>query len=248
MIIHGDSITECWLKTLTHMADNTCWELSPFIANFSANAEAPEYQEELERDLNNYLESIKQPQISSTASTIFPQSLSGGASSVFDRFNSIWKYIKKDKRNYKGHYFRRLVAFNEKGGEPVNQLQHIIETYNGIEGVREPVHRRSALIASTFDPNIDHTAQPLRGFPCLQQICLVPKQGGTMTLNAIYAMQHLANRGYGNYVGLQNLGNFMASEMSLELDEINCIASVLELGQMKKSIAREIVEKYRKYV
>lgn len=248
MIVHGASITECWLKTLIHMADHTSWELSPFIANFSTTSPPPAYKDDLEADLNKYLDGVKQPNIGSTASTIFPQSLSGGDGSIFDRFDRIWKYIKKDKRNHKGHYFRRLVAFNEKNGNPVNQLQHIIETYNGIEGVREPVHRRSALIASTFDPSLDHTAQPLRGFPCLQQICLVPKKGGKMTLNAIYAMQHLADRGYGNYVGLLNLGNFMAEEMGLELDEVNCIASVLELGQMKKSTARDIAAKYRKYV
>ena len=69
-----------------------------------------------------------------------------------------------------------------------------------------------------------------------------------MAINAIYAMQHLTNRGYGNYVGLRNLENFMASEMGLELDEVNCIASVLELGKMNKTEARKFINKYRKYV
>lgn len=230
------------------MADGSGWELSPLIANFSTNLPPPPYYNELEQELNDYLENVGQPHIDTTANTIFPSSLTGGRTHVFDRFDKVWKYIKKDKRNYKGHYFRRLVAFNEKSGEPINQLKHIIDTYNGIEGVRKPVHRRSALIALTFDPSIDHTAQPMRGFPCLQQICLVPKQNGKMTLNAIYAMQHLSDRAYGNYTGLKYLGDFMANEMGLELDEINCIASVLELGKMKISKARELANKYRKYV
>lgn len=230
------------------MANATHWELSPVIAQFKVGRPRPEYADALENDLNAYLESVSQPHIHTTAGTIFPQSLAGGNADVFDRFERIWKYIKKDKRNYKGHYFRRLVAFNERNGEPVNQLKHIIDTYNGIEGVRQPVHRRSALIALTFDPTIDHTAQPMRGFPCLQQICLVPKAEGKVTLNAIYAMQHLADRAYGNYVGLEHLGHFMASKMGLELDEVNCIASVLELGKMKKTFARDFVEKYKQYV
>jgi len=69
-----------------------------------------------------------------------------------------------------------------------------------------------------------------------------------MDLNAIYAMQHLSNRAYGNYLGLQNLGDFIAGEMKLELDEVNCIASVLELGKMTKSTAKEFANKYREYV
>lgn len=248
MIIHGDSIAECWLKSLIVMVDERCSELSPLVANFSTNLPCPAYTDELEQALNAYLLSIGQNSIETTASTIFPQSLASGHGSIFERFEKIWKYVKKDSQNYKGHYFRRLVAFNEKCGEPINQLAHIIETYNGIEGVRKPVHRRSALIALTFDPSIDHTAQAMRGFPCLQQVCFVPKKNGKMALNAIYAMQHLANRGYGNYLGLKNLGNFIAGEIGLELDEINCIASVLELGKMNKTKAKEFVDKYRKYV
>ncbi|MEW8332592.1 MAG: hypothetical protein AB2692_16785 [Candidatus Thiodiazotropha sp.] len=247
MIIQGENVTECWLKTLIAMADGPHWELSPFIAQFKTGSKTPVYTDELESDLNDYLESVGQPHINTTAGTIFPQSLTGGSEDVFDRFDRIWKYIKKDKRNYKGHYFRRLVAYNEQNGRRVNQLKHIIDTYNGIEGVRHPVHRRSALIALTFDPTVDHTAQPLRGFPCLQQICLVPKNDGEVTLNAIYAMQHLADRAYGNYVGLENLGHYMAGEMGLELVEVNCIASVLELGKMKKSVAKEFAEKYKQY-
>ncbi|TVZ39762.1 hypothetical protein P886_4170 [Alteromonadaceae bacterium 2753L.S.0a.02] len=248
MIFEGKSLTEGWLKVLIHMSENKTWEVSPAITKFPASAEPPEYQLELENDLNLYLESVDQPQIHTTAGTIFPHSLAGGNASVFDRFNKTWKYIKKDHRNNKGHYFRRMVAYNEKNGEPVNQLKHIIETYNGIEGQRQPVHRRSALIALTFDPTLDHTAQPQRGFPCLQQVCFVPKKNGTMAMNAIYATQHLDDRAYGNYVGLLNLGRFMAGEMNLELSEINCIASILRVGTMSKARAHELANKYKKYV
>lgn len=248
MIIQGESVTDCWLKTLNAMANARHWRLSPMVAQFKTGTPRPEYADDLECDLNTYLESKGKPYIHTTAGTIFPQSLAGGSADVFDRFDRIWKHVKKQKGNGYGHYFRRLMAFNEKNGEPVNQLKHIIDTYNGIEGVRPPVHRRSALIALTFDPNIDHTAQTRRGFPCLQQICLVPKNDGKVTLNAIYAMQHLADKAYGNYVGLEHLGNFMAGEMGLELDEVNCIASILELGDMKKKSARELLEKYQQDV
>lgn len=248
MIFEGASLSESWLKVLIHMSEHKTWEISPAIAKFPGNTRPPAYQEELENDLNRYLDNVDQPQIYTTAGTIFPDSLAGGSVSVFDRFEKTWKYIKKDHRNNKGHYFRRLVSYNEKNGKPINQLKHIIDTYNGIEGERQPVHRRSALIALTFDPTLDHTAQPQRGFPCLQQVCFVPKKNGTMSINAIYATQHLDDRAYGNYLGLLNLGNFMAKEMSLKLSEVNCIASVLKVGTMSRIFAHELAKKYRKYV
>lgn len=248
MIFNGTSLTEGWLKVLVYMSENKTWEVSPAITKFPTNAEHPEYQADLEDDLNHYLDSVNQPHIRTTAGTIFPDSLAGGKVSVFDRFDKAWKYIKQDHRNNKGHYFRRLVAYNEQNGKRVNQLKHIIETYNGIEDKRRPVHRRSALIALTFDPTLDHTAQPQRGFPCLQQVCFVPKKNRTMSLNAIYATQHLDDRAYGNYLGLLNLGRFMAGEMNLELTEINCIASILRIGTMSKALAHELANKYKKYV
>lgn len=248
MIVQGASMSECWLKVLMAVSSSKAGEISPLIANYSTTGIRPIYQDDLENDLNDHLNKIEKPEFETTASTIFPKSLAGGNHEVFERFDKIWKYIKKDKLNHKGHYFRRLVAFNEKNGKPINQLKHIIETYNGIDGIRKPVHRRSALIALTFDPTQDHTAQVMRGFPCLQQVCFLPKKNGKMALNAIYAMQHLVNRGYGNYLGLKNLGEFMARQMGLELEEVNCIASVIDMAGTDRAFTKKIISKYGKYV
>ena len=165
----------------------------------------------LNPELNEFLLSVEQPKIETTAGTIFPVSISGGKKSVFQRYEKIWKYVKKDSRNRRGTYFRRIEQ-HYGDGEKCNQLQKIIDTYNGIEGERKPVHRRSALIATIFDPNLDHTPQAQLGFPCLQQICFVPS-GEHMSMNAIYAMQHHSTRAYGNYLGLMRLGNFMADRI-----------------------------------
>lgn len=244
MIIEGNSVAECWLKLLKIMVDGKGTEMSPVVVNIKVTDEEPEYKDNLEESLNNFLAEVGQPCIETTAGTIFPESLSHGSASVFERFEKIWKQVKKDKKNRKGHYFHRLTAYGEKYDRSINQLKHILDTYNGIPG-RKPTHRRSALIATTFDPTLDHSAEPLRGFPCLQQICFVPnKSKGTLSLNAIYAMQHLSSRAYGNYVGLIRLGEFMANKMGLKMVELNCIVSVLALGdKMNKTQAKNIAEK-----
>lgn len=246
MIIQENSLTECWLKAFTKIIEQVSREMSPVVVSFRANTQPPVYREKLEEDLNYYLQSIKKGSIDTIASTIFPKSLSiGNPKNVYDRFNEIWPCVKKYNKN--GHYFRRLIAYGEKDGKPVNQLQHIIDAYNG-KSDRKPIHKRSALIASIFDPTKDHTFQRRRGFPCLQQVCFVPnRKEKKLNLNAMYAMQYLDDRAYGNYLGLQNLGNFMAGEMGLNLNRINCIASVLKVA-MSKTKANEIINPYRNYV
>lgn len=43
--------------------------------------------------------------------------------------------------------------------------------------------------------------------------------------------QYLFEKAYGNYLGLYELGRFMAHELSLELAQLNCIASVVKRGE-----------------
>ena len=247
MIIEGSSVAECWLKCLRQIVKVN--EFSPAVVKINVSEDLPSYHFDLVDELDAFLKDVGQPSIETTANTIFPKSLSRGSPSVYERFDKIWKYVKRDPKNRNGHYFRRFMAYGEKSRcEPINQLKHIVDTYNGIKGVRNPVHRRSALIAMTFDPLLDHTAQPQRGFPCLQQVCFVPHSDGSISVNAIYAMQYLSDRAFGNYLGLIELGQFMAQQMNLELKELQCIASVLVLGKMNKSMAKCIVEKYGDHV
>jgi hypothetical protein len=243
MTLEGDSVAECWLRVLKIFVDERITEISPIILKINNTDAQPDYRVALEQDINDFLLTQGQSQIETTAGTIFPQSLAYGKESVFDRYERIWKHIKTNSLNRRGTYFHRLVAYGDEVRGTKNQLKHIIETYNGIQGVRNPVHRRSALIATVFDPFLDHKAQPMLGFPCLQQVCFVPA-GDSMHMNAVYAMQYFDTRAYGNYVGLMRLGNFMSGEMGLSFDYMNCMISALALSAMTKSKAKEIVEKY----
>jgi len=244
MIIEGDSVAECWLKVLRIFVDERIGEISPIIIKINNTDAQPEYAAALEHDINDFLVTQGQCKIETTAGTIFPQSLARGKEPIFDRYERIWKHIKTNSLNRRGTYFHRLVAYGDEERGSRNQLKHIIETYNGIDGVRNPIHRRSALIATVFDPFLDHKAQPMLGFPCLQQVCFVPDKEGGLHMNAVYAMQYFDTRAYGNYTGLMRLGSFMAGEMGLSFDYLNCMISALALSAMKKSKAKEIVEKY----
>jgi hypothetical protein len=92
------------------------------------------------------------------------------------------------------------------------------------------------LQASLFDPERDHVANAQLGFPCLQHVTFVPQNDGSV-VNSFYATQQLFDKAYGNWLGLCDLGRFMAGEMGLRLARLNCFVGVEKLQRITKSAA-----------
>ena len=88
--------------------------------------------------------------------------------------------------------------------------------------------------ASIFDPARDHISTAQLPFPCLQHVSFVP-QKNTLTMNAFYATQQLFNKAYGNYLGLCRLGDFMAHEMELRFERMNCFVGVAKMDNINKT-------------
>ena len=160
----------------------------------------------------------------------------------------------RDPRNRNGTYFERMIAFRgarTRNGKPVfetkNQLEQIIRDWNrDREHPKRP--RQSALQVACFDPAKDHTGQAVRGFPCLQQVSFTYDSTGGLAISAYYPTQFIFDRAYGNYLGLCQLGCFMAQELGLQLVRLNCFIARPELGSVTKTklrglekIVREII-------
>ena len=90
--------------------------------------------------------------------------------------------------------------------------------------------------ATTFDPGRDHVASAQLGFPCLQQVSFEPTAAGLVT-NAFYATQQIFDKAYGNYLGLAQLGAFMAREMGMSLARLNVMIGIAKLERITKSDA-----------
>jgi thymidylate synthase len=136
-----------------------------------------------------------------------------------------------------------MVSYGIDYGEPTNQLEFIIETYT-----EKNNHRRSALYASILDPKVDAKHQRQRGFPCLQQVGFVPLQQEYLNVVGFYPKEHIYDRGYGNYLGLCRLGQFMAHEMGLELFQMTCFVGVASVGKMNKTPLRDLENKMLMYI
>jgi thymidylate synthase len=166
------------------------------------------------------------------ATTIFPNSLwnpNADRQQLYERYLRVLPTLEKiDQRNRFGLYFGRMVAFDSN---QCNQLEQVISTY------KKGNHRPTALQVAIFDPNRDHSHQRRKGFPCLQQVAFTLTGDGGLAVTGFYGAQHLFERGYGNYLGLYNLGLFMSHELGLRLTQMNCVASVAlaKGGDIRKS-------------
>jgi hypothetical protein len=64
----------------------------------------------------------------------------------------------------------------------------------------------------------------------------VPTADG-LVANAFYATQYVFDKAYGNYLGLAQLGAFMAHEMGLRLARLNVTVGVAKIDGISKSDA-----------
>ncbi len=234
-----NNLSRAWARAfLVAMAPGVD-EISPLcVAVTGLDEGRPAEDADIGDTVDRALKAHKKPSVSTVASTIFPVSRwkkpELGHEVLFERYAKMLPTIKKaDARNRNGTYFERMTSF---GPDEINQLEHIIDTYAG--GNR----RRSALQAVIFDPAKDHTNQPQRGFPCLQYVSFAPFDKTKLRVTGVYATQYLFEKAYGNYLGLYNLGRFMAYELGLELAQLNCIASVAKRGAPSKESLRGLAD------
>lgn len=239
--IKDSNLSYAWAKAFLEAMKPDIGEILPLVVSITGFVKSrPIENSSIKLLLDNALKEKGQYSCDAVASTIFPLSLwnpNTEREHIFDRYKSLLPQLKQlAPRNKHGLYFERLIAF---GPNQFNQLEHIISTYMGGN------HRRSALQASIFDPAIDHTNQRQRGFPCMQHVIFAPTEKNELTVTGFYAIQHLFERAYGNYLGLCNLGHFMAHELGLQLTQVTCIAGVGKIGNVNKRDIKELVQKLK---
>lgn len=248
MIIDEDNISIAWAKAFELVSKAPGKMISPLLVNINILDKKPLEVESI-RDYLDYLHSsrpaLKDKLVHTVANTIFPNFLwnrNKPPKDLYSQYQKIWPKIKGCRGNSNGVYFERMISF-ENDLEPINQLQHVIDTWKGGN------HRKSALQISIIDPRKDLTNQRQRGFPCLQQIGFVPmgvNGSDGLMLSAYYPTQYIFEKAYGNYLGLYRLGQFMAHYMKLKLRRLCCYIGAAELGRVDASEANRILKNLKK--
>jgi hypothetical protein len=235
-MIIDNNLSRAWSRLLLTVLDGAGTEVSPMVMSvtgFDENGAVPEDQP-LRQALDQLLLRKGRLTVEDVAFTIFPQRLwkmsRGDRTRLFALYRATfprWQAMNR-KANGRGLYFERMVMYG-RGPNDGNQLEWILSQYNSRAGVR-----RSMLQATTFDPGRDHVASAQLGFPCLQQVSFEPTAAG-LVVNAFYATQQIFDKAYGNYLGLAQLGSFMAKEMKVPLVRLNVMVGVAKLERITKS-------------
>ena len=220
-VIDDTNLSRAWAHLLLQVLDNPGTEVAPLILSLSGFAEEAATVEDraVRQALDRLLELKNRIVVDKVAFTIFPQRLwemsNGDRTRFFARYRETfprWQAMNR-KANGRGMYFERMIMYG-RGPCDDNQLEWILSQFNSRSGVR-----RSMFQASTFDPGRDHVTSAQLAFPCLQQVSFEPTAAGLVT-NAFYATQQIFDKAYGNYLGLAQLGAFMAHEMRLPLARV----------------------------
>ena len=239
LLIEDDNISRAWVRAIAALAAPGVDVLAPLVLTVSLPSDgALPLVPAVGEIVDAALLARGVPLSRTTANLIFPSiwNPERPRRELFDRYRRILPRIRKERRNRDGVYFERLIAYGAAGTER-NQLEYIISTYLGGN------HRRSALQATILDPARDQTNQRQRGFPCLQQVSFLPDPEHGLTVTGYYATQYIVDRGYGNYVGLCRLGQFVAHEIGQPCVRMSCIAAVARLGdRWGKAWARRQLE------
>jgi len=242
LIIEETNLSHAWSRAFLHVIDNPGKEISPLLITLTGfNNGIPNENKDIRDALDNCLPINSK--VDTVANTIFPASYwqrsNHDRNKLFDTYLENFPRIQAlaFNKNHRGLYFERLIAFGS-GPNNGNQLEYIISEYKSRRGVR-----KSMFQASIFDPARDHIPPAQIPFPCLQHVSFIP-QKKRLILNAFYATQQLFNKAYGNYLGLCRLGDFMANEMGLGFEQMNCFVGVAKMDNItKKSPTLEELKK-----
>lgn len=236
VLVDEADLSLAWAKAVIHVLDRPGPEISPLILSVTgfdddgAVSETPA----IRGALDVLLLAKDKLSVDDVAFTIFPQRIwqvaQGDRAALFRYYRDAFpRYQAMNPRhNRRGLYFERLVSYG-RGPCDGNQLEWILSQFEAREGVR-----RSMFQASVFDPARDHVANAQLQFPCMQHVSFEPTEAG-LVVNAFYATQQLFEKAYGNYLGIAQLGAFMAHEMKLRMSRMNVIVGVAKFERISKS-------------
>jgi len=238
LVIEDRNLSGTWSAVLEHIVKHSGKEINPLLISITDFSEDQEIRYLLDEDMI----AQKMPSIETVSETIFPLSLyrvcKRDKDALYAQYMRQYPRIQAlDRGNKKGTYFQRLIAYKHAGGV-VNQLDNVITS------ILDPDNnRRSKLQASIFDPGQDHTEGPYQKFPCLQHVTFYKSELGGLVLNGFYAVQFFYRRAYGNWLGLIELGKFVAENTGLEFERLNCYIGVEQLDHLSKGTATDLMGK-----
>ncbi len=173
--------------------------------------------------------------VSTVANTIFPSSwylpdrLGPDAAEHLYELERISRRV-SHRRNPRGIYFERMVAWPGPDHQECNQLEQAIRRLRSARACgHERGHAYEVGVATPTDEIavpviVAGKDRPIMGFPCLSHLSFSLLHG-VVHLLAVYRSHDFVSRAYGNYLGLGRVLHFVARESGFPAGELTCVSA-----------------------
>lgn len=249
-VVEAETLSEAWLETVELVAAGPGRKrFHTFTGIRKPLVEDPA----IRRRCDDLLVDMKLPSVETVANTIFPAALAATSkdpTSLVERYRSMYQVLRRFNGNHGGTYFGRLVAYPGPKGD-VDQLAPLIKRLTTESGSRGPMSARYEVdVATTEDlEKPEPTAATLihasgkdnspRGFPCLSAFSF-QLDHGIVHLLAHYRYEYLIERGYGNYLGLARLLNYVATSAGLMAGQMTIVTGRAHVDATDKARKRRL--------
>ena len=252
IFIHGPNVSVAWVQGLEALL-----ELDGEAVNFTVAIDDPTTELPAVRgEVDSFIDERRRTKtgiqrISTVANTIFPQSLYVERLGI-DAETHLYDMELRSRpvtrrRNSRGNYFERMVAWPGADGQTFNQLDQAITR---LRRLREQGHQRgNQFEVGLTTPADEAIAMPVAvpghdrqtiGFPCLSHVSL-SLQKGVVHMSALYRNHEFLERAYGNYVGLGRVLRFVAHQSGWPVGELTCVSASVTLGRFSRRSLNELL-------
>lgn len=266
-LIQRDRLQDAWLAAMQLLLERggKSFHLDvAFPAGFQTEA-APW------NELNDFLVDHGKWELGTVVNTIFPESLyipdlgDQAADRLYESYAMGMRVHQRvGKGNDKETYFNRLVSYpvatgsTEKLSDKAREMLKDDGSWNQLDFhiQRLRSQRKKGRKRNSYELGLSHPidaelrlqapGRDLRtgSFPCLSHVSLTLVDD-KVNLTAIYRNQYLVTRGFGNYVGLARLTEFIATESGAQPGEVQVVATGADpeidgfgLGELKVLVDR----------
>lgn len=241
---------EGWARLFLKLMQPGCDSLpATMVSIMNPSHETVTRRHPLEEELSSLLRGDSKPVVRETSAIIFPYTKWRATAWHIGELSNWYlgefiPRIEKVSPRHRNTYFKRLVSYTglkqtktEESIQTVNQIEKVIQfCKNAAQKNRH--FRGSGLQMAIFDPAKDLTGSSLSDFPCLHQIGLNFDSNGSLQLSAFYPTQYIVERALGNYLGLCQLGMFIAAELDIPFVELTCFIARPKRGNFSKTALR----------
>ncbi|MFJ4221775.1 hypothetical protein [Curtobacterium luteum] len=169
------------------------------------------------------------------------EQVQNAANGLYERYRYIYPALRRaDQQNERGTYFGRMIGWPGHAADDLNHLGPHNQLQQRIDQIRAQHHLsrltfNAANLAIADDPG-DFTVRihraddnRVRSFPCMTHID-IGVHDGLINLVAVYRLQQVITKAYGNFVGLARLQAFIAQQTGFGIGELGVHATMATLG------------------